>query len=154
MKKRNILIVASVVVLGVAVAGGAAAGTRYMITSTHQIKPSVLKKLHGARGPMGPQGPQGLQGSQGPQGPQGPQGNPGKPAPTPSYGIAEVLVSRGGAAPTPWATYSTSLGSPVGDTASGTFRFTCSTAKAPCALSAEAYTTSNGTVTVYPRILM
>jgi hypothetical protein len=79
----------------------------------------------------------------------------GKPAPAwqPDYGIAQVLVSRGGAAPTAWATYSTALGSPVGDTTSGTFRFTCTDAKAPCKVSVAAYSTATGTK-VYPRVLI
>jgi hypothetical protein len=64
------------------------------------------------------------------------------------------MVTRGGKTAAPWATYSTSLGSPVGDTTSGEFRFTCSTPNAPCAVSARAYTTDSGTVKVYPRILI
>ena len=70
--------------------------------------------------------------------------------PKPAYGIAMVNVSRNGAAATTWETLSTSLGSPVGDTASGTFRFTCS-GSAPCEISVKAYTTADG-YTVYPRL--
>jgi len=51
-------LVVSVVALVLAVGGTAAAGS-YLITSTKQIKPSVLKKLEGKRGPRGLQGPQG-----------------------------------------------------------------------------------------------
>ena len=66
-----------------------------------------------------------------------------------------MLVQRGGGSFTPWATDSTVLGSPLGfgDTASGQFRFTCSTAKAPCAVSLAGEATEAG-VTVYPRILI
>ena len=52
-----------------------------------------------------------------------------------SYGVATVNVSRGGQPATAWATYSTALGSPVGDNTGGVFRFTCSTANAPCTVS-------------------
>ncbi len=74
--------------LGVALAmgGTAVAANRYIITSTHQIKPSVVNQLKGNRGPQGLTGPQGLRGptgatgvagAQGPQGAGGPQGPPG-----------------------------------------------------------------------------
>ena len=82
-----------------------------------------------------------------------------------SYGVGAVSVKRGTGVATIWAAYSTPLGSPVatdpfsiaGDTASGTFRFTCSTAHAVCELSVSAATLSNTageTVYVYPRVLM
>ncbi|MHB8243472.1 MAG: hypothetical protein ACYDHN_15970 [Solirubrobacteraceae bacterium] len=58
--------------------GGSAMATRhYLIASTSQIKPSVLKALHGARGAAGQAGPPGPAGPQGPQGTPGPQGEPG-----------------------------------------------------------------------------
>jgi hypothetical protein len=56
--------------------GGALAATQYLITSTKQISPNVLKRLKGTPGPSGPQGL------------PGPNGNPGIPgrvgAPGPS----------------------------------------------------------------------
>lgn len=82
-------------------------------------------------------------------GPAGPQGA----AWTPTYGIAQVLVDRGHGA-SAWATYSTSLGSPVGDTTGGAFRFTCNDAQAPCKVSVQAYTTDSGSVALYPRVLI
>jgi len=64
-----------------------------------------------------------------------------------------------------WAAYSTLLGSPLGadptsiggDTASGTFRFTCRDTHVVCEVSVAAATLSNSageTVYVYPRVLM
>ncbi len=65
-------------------------------------------------------------------------------------------VSRGGEPATAWATYSTALGSPVGDNTGGVFRFTCSTANAPCTVSVAAAILARkaGTGAVYPRILI
>jgi hypothetical protein len=63
------------------------------------------------------------------------------------------MVSRGGAPATAWATYSTLLGSPVGDTTGGTFRFTCSSAKAPCTVGVTAKVTGSDH-SVYPRLLI
>jgi hypothetical protein len=94
-----------VVALALALAGGAWAGKRYLITSSSQVKDGALTgadiKNHslnlsdlasgvmnrltsggaqGAQGPAGPQGPKGdagATGSQGAQGPQGPKGDKG-----------------------------------------------------------------------------
>ncbi|HWY19437.1 MAG TPA: hypothetical protein VNY27_12090 [Solirubrobacteraceae bacterium] len=81
--------VAVTLVLVFAMSGGAYAASKYVITSTKQIKPSVLAQLRGkpgasgapgpagAAGAAGPQGAAGAGGSQGPQGPQGPKGETG-----------------------------------------------------------------------------
>jgi len=73
-----------------------------------------------------------------------------------AYGVATVNVSRAGAPATAWATYSTALGSPVGDNTGGVFRFTCSTAMAPCTVSVAGAVLSRsaGTAAIYPRILI
>lgn len=66
-----------------AMSGGAIAANHYLITSTKQISPKVIKKLKGKRGPAGKTGPAGPQGREGPAGKEGlagkegPQGKPG-----------------------------------------------------------------------------
>jgi hypothetical protein len=117
----------------------------------------------GAAGPQGIKGDTGATGSQGPAGAQGPKGDKGDKGDTgaqgppwqPEYGVANVRVDRGTGAGI-WATYSTTVGSPVGDTTGGTFRFTCSDTQAPCKVSATAAVLSSqtGGAHVYPRILI
>jgi Collagen triple helix repeat (20 copies) len=87
--------VAMTLALVFAMTGGAFAASKYLITSTKQIKPSVLKQLKGKAGPtgkngtngangangkdgVGSQGPQGVQGPQGPKGDKGDKGDPGE----------------------------------------------------------------------------
>jgi hypothetical protein len=80
MKYRTIIIAILASLCVVATAGAA---THYLITSTKQIKPSVVAQLKGnrgytgARGAIGPRGATGVAGSQGATGAQGPQGPPG-----------------------------------------------------------------------------
>jgi hypothetical protein len=69
--------IAATLALILSMAGGALAAGHYLITSTKQISPKVLRKLHGSRGPSGPRGAAGSQGPAGPPGPAGPQGPPG-----------------------------------------------------------------------------
>jgi hypothetical protein len=76
--------IVATIALVFSLSGGALAATHYLITSTKQISPNVLKRLKGTPGPPGPQGL------------PGPNGNPGIPgrvgAPGPS-GAAGSAVS-------------------------------------------------------------
>jgi hypothetical protein len=60
-----------------AMSGGAYAASKYIITSTKQISPKVLKELKGKAGPAGKNGAAGAMGAAGSTGPQGPAGAPG-----------------------------------------------------------------------------
>ena len=116
---------------------------------------AVFDGTNGADGAAGPKGDTGATGSKGDKGDKGDQGIPGTPAPTLDFGVANVLVSRGVAAPSIWAQYATGLGSPVGNNATGgSFRFTCSAAKAPCTISVTAAVLGSADHTLYPRLLV
>jgi hypothetical protein len=87
-------------VLVFAMSGGAFAARKYLITSTKQISPKVLKSLAGKPGPAGPVGPGGSVGVAGAQGPvgspgkdglPGKQGEPGKDGKDGATGFTEVL---------------------------------------------------------------
>ncbi len=114
----------------------------------------ALFPVSGTQGPAGPQGPPGPDGPLGPSGPSGPSGGGGSTAG--EYAVANVLVSRGVAAPRIWATYSAAMGSPIGTTAGGQFRFSCSSAQAPCKVSIAAAVLSNtaGSGLVHARVLI
>jgi len=60
-----------------AMSGGALAANHYLINSTKQINPKVLKKLKGATGRSGLAGATGATGATGPTGPTGPTGKEG-----------------------------------------------------------------------------
>ena len=78
------VMIIALIALFVGMGSGAVAARHYLITSTKQIKPSVLKQLKGARGPAGQSvtGQVGAQGAQGLQGPTGPMGWMGLQGPT------------------------------------------------------------------------
>jgi hypothetical protein len=61
-----------------AMSGGALAANHYLITSTKQINPSVLKKLTGKAGATGATGATGLQGAAGKEGSPGKEGAKGE----------------------------------------------------------------------------
>jgi hypothetical protein len=73
-KRMTYANVAVTLALVFAMSGGAYAAGRYVITSTKQISPKVLKLLEGKNGAVGPAGPAG---SQGPQGATGAKGETG-----------------------------------------------------------------------------
>ena len=64
----------SILALVLAMGGTGLAAKKYLITSTNQIAPTVLKKLHGARGASGPAGPAGANGAPGANGANGAAG--------------------------------------------------------------------------------
>jgi Collagen triple helix repeat (20 copies) len=66
--------VAMTLALVFAMSGGAYAASKYLITSTKQISPKVLKQLKGKNGTNGKAGASGPAGSQGPVGPAGKDG--------------------------------------------------------------------------------
>jgi hypothetical protein len=152
--KGNLALALSAIAFAIAVSGTAAMAGGLINgsqISNHSIHRSKLAKdargLRGFRGFTGPQGPVG------PQGPKGEKGDDGK-APKVDYGVAKVNVSRGGGAYSTWATYSTALGSPVGDNTGGVFRFTCSTVNAPCKVKVSAAILGSSNHAVYPRLLL
>ncbi len=83
-RSLNYANVTATLALVFSMSGGALAANHYLISSTKQIKPSVLKSLKGnagangapgATGPAGPAGPSGSAGSQGKEGAPGPAGS-------------------------------------------------------------------------------
>jgi hypothetical protein len=98
--------VAMTLALVLAMTGGAYAAGRFVITSTKQIKPSVLAQLKGragaagatgvagvagVAGPQGPAGANGKDGAQGPEGKQGQEGKEGKEGPAGTTGFTKTL---------------------------------------------------------------
>jgi hypothetical protein len=115
-KRFTFVNVAMTLALVFAMTGGAYAAKKYLITSTKQISPSVLKQIAGkpgAKGAQGPSGPQGSSGANGkdglngkdgavgPQGPAGPEGSagakgaPGAQGPAGPAGPTETSLPSG-----------------------------------------------------------
>jgi hypothetical protein len=94
MLRQRITVVSLIATVAVAFAmsGGALAAKKYLITSTKQISPGVLKKLKGAKGPAGPVGSAGPVGPAGPAGPAGAKGDSGPVGPQGPAGPAGPLL--------------------------------------------------------------
>ena len=99
--------VAMTLALVFAMSGGAYAASKYLITSTKQISPKVLKSLKGAKGATGAAGAAGAQGAQGlkgetgtagasvtgKEGPGGKEGKEGPQGPPGTTGFTKTLPS-------------------------------------------------------------
>lgn len=106
-----------------AMTGGAYAAKRYLITSTKQISPSVLKSLKGANGKNGAAGIAGPQGAAGTPGAKGADGAAGPAGPAGSAGTAGADGKAGkegkeGKEGSPWTAGGTL---PAGSTETGAF---------------------------------
>lgn len=115
--------VIATVALIFAMTGGAYAAKKFLITSTKQISPSVLKALKGKAGPAGPAGSAGAAGTAGPQGPAGTAGTPGAKGETGAPGEKGVQGEKGekgakGTTGEPWTPNNTL---PVGASETGTW---------------------------------
>jgi hypothetical protein len=84
--------VAATLALVFSMTGGALAAKHYLIESTKQINPKVLKKLHGANGKPGAIGPQGASGAAGKDGTNGKEGPRGPSAGFQSYKDEQVVI--------------------------------------------------------------
>src|SRR5580704_14733481 len=111
--------VAMTLALVFAMSGGAYAAGRYVITSTKQISPKVLKSLQGKAGKAGAQGAAGSQGPAGPAGAKGETGGPGKEGPEGKEGSAGKNGENGKEG-SPWTAGGTL---PSGQTETGTWAF-------------------------------
>jgi Collagen triple helix repeat (20 copies) len=115
--------VAATLALVFSMTGGALAANHYLISSTKQIKPSVLAKLKGNKGPKGAAGAAGaagLAGAKGATGTTGEKGVQGEPGPllsalpsgkteTGSYGFASTRATGSPYTPALETSYPTPL---------------------------------------------
>jgi hypothetical protein len=97
-KRLSYANVAATLAVFFALSGGALAASHYIITSTGQIKPSVLKALKGDAGPAGAPGAAGANGAAGASGAAGANGAPGAAGATGATGAtgpgAEVFTDN------------------------------------------------------------
>jgi hypothetical protein len=109
--------VAVTLALVFAMSGGAYAASRYVITSTKQISPKVLKSLQGKAGANGAQGPAGPTGPAGAQGPAGPVGGVGTKGDTGATGVQGPAGPAGPQGPAGTTGFTKTL--PAGETLKG-----------------------------------
>jgi hypothetical protein len=103
LRKPSLTAIIAGLALFIALGGSAAAARHYLVTSTSQIKPSVLKKLKGNAGAQGAAGQTGAAGATGPQGPAGPSNlsalttviGPTVEVPAGKVGAAEAVCPAG-----------------------------------------------------------
>jgi collagen triple helix repeat protein len=88
--------IAMTLVLVFSLSGGAYAASKYLITSTKQISPKVLKSLKGKNGPAGPEGKLGASGPEGKTGAAGPAGKDGLPG-TSGESVTSAALAKGDA---------------------------------------------------------
>jgi hypothetical protein len=86
--------VAATLALVFSMTGGALAAKHYLINSTKQINPKVLKALKGNNGVTGTAGKEGAPGKEGPQGKEGKEGAPGKEGKEGPRGPSNVYEER------------------------------------------------------------
>jgi hypothetical protein len=103
--------------------GGALAANHYLLTSTSQISPKVLKVLKGKEGKQGPAGAAGMRGETGVGGPAGAAGSIGQAGPAGSKGEPGATGAAGapgaaGKEGSPWTAGGTL---PSGKTETGTW---------------------------------
>ena len=84
--------VAATLALVFSMSGGALAASHYLINSTKQISPKVLKKLKGSTGKTGATGPAGPKGEAGTKGEPGVKGEPGPKGETGKAGSALAYI--------------------------------------------------------------
>jgi hypothetical protein len=85
-RRFNYANVMATLALFFALSGGALAAKHYLINSTRQINPKVLRALRGRTGPAGPKGERGAAGTKGEMGARGENGAPG------ANGATKVVV--------------------------------------------------------------
>jgi Collagen triple helix repeat (20 copies) len=141
-RRFNYANIAATLALVFAMSGGAVAAQRYLITSTKQISPKVIKALqghNGVAGPVGAAGPNGQggqtglkgetgqEGKQGTEGKEGKEGKAGKEGPPGPQAIS--TLPSGSSESGQWAAISTATG--AGQTLATTISIPIPLAAAP-----------------------